>query len=132
MAYVTKEEKKMSFRERMHPGQAKMEINVACDLQRLGYNISMSEHYRLKLPPNPYILFRDEVQTIPDIELLDYNFCVYIDGHEVHKKRKERDKFLRTLLIEQYPRKRVKAYDYTRYTKKRRQKIVQEIVEDAR
>ena len=122
----------MSFRERMHPSQAKMEINVACDLQRLGYNISMSEHYRLKLPPNPYIMFRDEVQTIPDIELLDYNFCVYIDGEEVHKNRKERDKFLRRLLVEQYPGKRVKAYDYARCTKKRENEIVAEIVEALR
>ena len=121
----------MSFRERMHPSQAKMEINVACDLQRLGYNISMSEHYRLKLPPNPYIMFRDEVQTSPDIELLDYNFCVYIDGHEVHKKRKERDKFLRGLLAEQYL-KWIFPCDYTRYSEKKRRDIVAEIVEAIR
>ena len=118
----------MTFRERMHPTQAKMEINVACDLQELGYNISLSERYRLKLPGNPYILFRDEVDTIPDIELLDFDFCVYIDGEEVHKKRKARDKFLRGLLAEQYL-KWIFPCDYTRYSEKKRRDIVAEIQE---
>ena len=120
----------MSFRDRMHPKQAKMEINVAIDLQHLGYNISMSEHYKLKLPPNPFIQ-HEETETWPDIELLDHNFLIYIDGEEVHKKRKEKDKFLRRLLVKQYHGKRVLPCEYKRYSEKRRREIVQEIVEDA-
>lgn len=114
----------------MHPAQAKMEIKVAIDLQHLGYNISMSEHYKLKLPPNPYIQ-REEVQTLPDIELLDHDFLVYLDGWKVHLKRRARDEFLRRMLTEQYPSKHILVCNYTRYSEKKRRQIVQEIVEGA-
>ena len=117
------------FRERMHPAQARMEIAVAIDLQRLGYNISMSEHYRLKLPPNPFIQ-HPEVETFPDITLLDYDLLNYFDGWQVHHKREIRDEFLRKLLTEQYP-VRVLVFHYKRYSEKMRKQIVEEIVEGA-
>lgn len=120
------------FRELMHPSQAKMEIAVAVDLQRLGFNISMSEHYDLKLPPNQFYLHREKITTWPDIELLDYNFLVYIDGWAVHKNRQDRDEFMRQLLTEQYPSVHVLVCHYKRYSQKRRRQIVQEIREGAR
>lgn len=121
----------MSFRLLMHPTQARMEIEVGIALQELGYRISMSEHYDLKLPPNPYYLFREEITTWPDITLLDYVLLVYLDGWKVHLKREAKDKFLRKLLAEQYP-VNVLPIHYKRYSPKRRREIVAEIVEAIR
>lgn len=121
----------MNFRERMHPRQSKMEINVAITLQKLGYNISMSERFRLKLPPNAYILYRDEVDTLPDITLLDYDLLIYVDGWHVHKNREARDSWMRQLLTEQYPHVKVLVCRYKRYSEKRCRQIVNEIVEAA-
>ena len=118
----------MSFQDLIHPKQSKMEFAVAEDLQNLGYNISMSETFLLKLPPNPFYLWRTEIPTTPDISLLNYDLHSYIDGWEAHKNRVEKDKFLRKLLAEQYP-VRVLPFSYRRYSQKRRRQIVAEIVE---
>ena len=117
-----------NFRELMGVRQSKMELGVAEDLQNLGFNISMSETFLLKLPDNPFYLERREIPTYPDISLLDYDLHTYIDGWEVHKNRVEKDKFLRKLLAEQYP-VQVLPIGYRRYSKKRRKEIVAEIVE---
>jgi len=105
----------MSFRELMHPQHSRMEWDVYDSLNQAGLFPETDKHFCL-------------LTTIPDFYFASKKLAVYLDGEAVHKKREERDSYLRDLLEKRYGMT-VLTIPYKRRTKKRRLEIVQEIVE---
>lgn len=119
----------MSFRERMHPRHSGIEEDFSIWLQQHGYNYKTGQKYPLKLPEgNPFYPEHQFLITEPDHTLPELNAEVYLDGPP-HKKRREKDRFIRKLLEKQYG-KTVKSYDYERNTPKTRRLLFPQIGRD--
>ena len=105
----------MSWLERLHPAVSRMEQKVLLALHEKGQHPIAHKQFCL-------------LYTEPDYYFPDQHLAVYLDGHEVHRKREERDTELRELLAKRYGI-RVLTISYKRYSKKAKREIMKQILE---
>ena len=68
------------------------------------------------------------LSTTPDLYFPQYNLAIYLDGEAVHRKRQEKDEYLRDLLVKRYGF-RVLSITYSRYSKAQLDEIVKQIIQ---
>lgn len=109
---------KLSWRERK-----------AIMIQRTSH---MEEAVRIALTVKGYHAETDRMfcllSSTPDFYFHKYNLAVYLDGEKVHRKRQEKDRYLRELLVKRYGF-RVLSLTYNRYSKAQLNEIVQQIIQ---
>lgn len=105
----------MSFRERLHPRQSKMELEVLAELNK---------HHFFPCTDKSFCL----LSTKPDFYFPSEQLAVYLDGEYVHRNRHDRDSYLRGLLEKRHGIK-VLTLPYKRNSKRNRRLIVAEILE---
>jgi len=99
----------------MRPSISRMDEGVYIELQKRGINCEFQRSFCVQV-------------TTPDIYIPSKRIAIYLDGEEVHAKRKERDEALRELLAKRYGIK-VLSIPYKRFSKKELKRIVNEILE---
>ena len=104
-----------NFRELMQVKHSRMEFEVLEDLNRAGLFPEMDKKFCV-------------LSTEPDFYFADKNLAIYIDGEQVHRRREERDDYLRQLLAKRHG-VTVLTFPYKSRSKRERIKIVEQIKE---
>jgi len=103
-------------KQMMHPKVSKMEEAVALALTRKGVAFEQQREFCVR-------------STKPDFYFPHQNLAVYLDGEEAHKKRVDRDNFLRELLTKRYG-VRVLGLTYRDNTQKSKDEILQKVLDE--
>lgn len=100
----------------MHPKVSKMEEAISLALTEKGVAFEQQREFCVR-------------STKPDFYFPHQNLAVYLDGEEAHKKRVDRDNFLRELLTKRYGI-RVLGLTYRDNTQKSRDEILQKVLDE--
>lgn len=114
-ATLTQKSCAQNFQEQMHPRISNMHQAIIERLQKEGFRFETEKEYCIQ-------------STTPDIDLLDHDLFIYLDGEEVHKNRTDKDKQRRELLAKRY-HKRVLSLTYSDDTKEQENQVFKQIKE---